>query len=291
MKGTGVAVITPFTAEGRIDYCALEKILGYQIEGGVDFFVIMGTTAETPTLSRAEKKELLDFCLQYIHKQKPIVIGIGGNNTMALLEEMEYLQVERCEAILSVAPYYNKPTQSGMIAHFSLLADKAPVPVILYNVPARTSSNISPQTVLELSGHGNIVGIKEASGNFDQITTVLQQRPSDFRVYSGDDMLALPIQALGGDGVISVAANALPMLVSRMIRYTLQEDFVAARSLHLAMADYFRMIFEEGNPAGIKASMHALGLCENILRLPLMPVSHGLYEKIKQETTKLLSLQ
>lgn len=290
MKGTGVAVITPFTAEGRIDYCALEKILEYQIEGGVDFFVIMGTTAETPTLSRAEKKELLDFCLQYIHKQKPIVIGVGGNNTMALLEEMEYLQVERCEAILSVAPYYNKPTQGGMIAHFSLLADEAPVPVILYNVPARTSSNISPQTVLELSGHRNIIGIKEASGNFDQITTILQQRPSDFRVYSGDDLLALPIQALGGDGVISVAANALPMLVSRMIRRTLQEDFGAARSLHLTMADYFRMIFEEGNPAGIKASMHALGLCENVLRLPLVPASHGLYEKIKRETMKLVSL-
>ncbi len=286
-SGTGVAIVTPFDKKGSVDFNAIEKILKHVIDGQVDFLVLLGTTAETPVLTKQEKKDILDFVLEKTKHSKPIVVGCGGNNTSAIIEEMQYLEVNRFDAVLSVAPYYNKPTQKGLYLHFKTIADNSPVPVILYNVPSRTSSNLEASTTLQLADHQNIAGIKEAGGNLDQITAIIQNRPDGFKVFSGDDSLALPIQSIGGDGLISVAANALPFLISSMIKHTFEDNYDKARQIHLILADFVRMLFCEGNPAGIKAALEAMHLANAHVRLPLVEASDDLKKRISQELIKI----
>lgn len=281
LTGTGVAIITPFKG-GRIDFRALEKIIEFHLKHKMDYFVVLGTTGESVTLNKDEKVAVAEFVVETVEGRVPIVLGIGGNNTADILHSFNAFDFSGIDAILSVSPYYNRPTQKGVFEHYRTVANAAPKPVILYNVPSRTSSNITSDTTLKLAHDiRNVVGIKEASGDLAQIARILQDRPRNFLVTSGDDALTLPMIALGADGVISVAANAFPKEMVQMTHNALDGKFKRARTQHLKMLNLFDLLFEEGNPAGVKAALEIQGYCENQLRLPLVGTSRALHNRIE----------
>ncbi len=280
-KGTGVALVTPFTAEGAVDYPALESVLKHVLKGGVDFLVALGTTAETPTLSLDEKKAVLTAIIEYNNEQLPIVAGVGGNNTAEVLLHMRELDVKGVSAILSVSPYYNKPTQEGIYRHFSEVARATSKPIILYNVPARTGGNILPATVLRLANEfSNIIAIKEASGNLTQCMEIIQNKSEEFTVLSGDDNLALAHMAIGMEGIISVAANCFTKDMTDIINLSIVGKFDKARKIFYKMLPGIDLLFADGNPAGAKEVLAQMGHCKNALRLPLVPVSADTASKI-----------
>lgn len=282
-EGTGVALVTPFTKENAVDYSALGKIIDAVIEGGVNYLVALGTTAETPTLTKAEKKQVLEFVLDHNNSRIPVVVGIGDYNTQGLLDALEEYPMDRVSGILSVVPYYNKPSQEGIYQHFKTLAEATDKPVILYNVPGRTVTNILPDTVVRLANDfKNIVAIKEASGNIPQCMELVAKAPAHFTILSGDDNLILAQAAIGMKGVISVAANCYAKDFCAMVQHALRNEMDEARRLHYSLLRRIDLLFAEGNPAGVKYALHLQGLCENVLRLPLVPASEGLQQKMKE---------
>ncbi|MDB4655870.1 4-hydroxy-tetrahydrodipicolinate synthase [Flavobacteriales bacterium] len=280
LRGTGVAMVTPFDASGQIDYPALEKLTEHLIDGGVDYLVVMGTTGESVTLAKAEKQSVLDCVLETNARRLPVVLGVGGNNTADICTQLSSLDANGLSAILSVSPAYNKPTQDGIYAHFQAVSQASPLPIVLYNVPGRTASNMEAVTTLRLAkDFENIVAIKEASGNLDQCMQIIKNRPEKFLVISGDDNLSLPLIACGADGVISVVANALPKQFSSLIYNSLNGNFDEARSTHYKLVDIVNLLFKEGNPAGVKCVLKELGICEENVLLPIVQVS----EKLRSE--------
>ncbi|HOP58746.1 MAG TPA: 4-hydroxy-tetrahydrodipicolinate synthase [Bacteroidales bacterium] len=287
-KGTGVAIVTPFKNDSSIDFSALGRIINHVIEGGVNYIVGMGTTGEAATLTTDEKQALTSYIVEVIDKRVPLIIGIGGYNTQEVINNIKQIDLEGIDAILSVAPYYNKPNQRGLFQHFKAIATCSPVPVIIYNVPGRTCSNISSDTCLELAHEcDNIVGIKEASGDMSQIMRILKRKPENFLVISGDDMLTLPIISAGGSGVISVLANAYPAEWSEMVSNALKNNMKIAREILFRFMEPIDLLFEDGNPSGIKAFLSVKGLCQNNLRLPLVPVNKTVYSKINKAVAEL----
>jgi 4-hydroxy-tetrahydrodipicolinate synthase len=286
-KGSGVALVTPFNQDMQIDFDALESLVEYQIENGTDFLVVQGTTGESPTLSKAEKLEVLNEVIEINKGRCGIVYGIGGNNTAAVAESLADIP-NGVDGILSVSPYYNKPIQKGIVAHYKIVADSTDLPIILYNVPGRTGSNVSPETTLELAEVKNIVAVKEASGNMEQIMQIIKYRPSGFGVLSGDDNLTMPLIAAGADGVISVVANAFPALFSSMVHAAMRGELDAAREAHYKLFDVTKMFFEQGNPGGVKAALAHMQLMDEYMRLPLFPVSDELSKRIEKETIAIL---
>ena len=272
-KGTGIALLTPFNEDKSVDFVALERIVNHVIDGGADFLVALGTTSEAPTLSAEEKKQVVSTILKANAKRLPILLGMGGNNTQNVIEQIKAQDFTGIDGILSVVPYYNKPNQRGMKAHFEAIADASPVPVILYNVPGRVGVNLQAATCVELAKHPNIVAVKEASGNLMQIMEILRDKPADFDVLSGDDGITQPLMALGAQGVISVAANAYIKPFAKMMKAMKEGRAEEALKLHYAMLRMNQLIFADGNPAGIKCLMSHIGLCKNVLRLPLVPVN------------------
>lgn len=282
LRGTGVALITPFTSDFAVDFDALGKIIDLAVRDGVEYFVTLGTTGETPTLSEEEKIDLINFTYERVKGLVPIVVGVGGNNTQAILKDLETLPLDKAIAILSSSPYYSKPSQDGLYAHYSTLAEATPKPIILYNVPGRTGRNIDADTTIRLATEtDNIAGIKESSGDMAQCMEILRGKPSDFLVVSGDDALALPQIACGMDGVISVAANCFPKSFSEMVRNCLKGDFKTAKRMNDDLMEAYDLMFIENNPAGVKAFLSELGLIENYLRLPLVSLSDELHQKVK----------
>lgn len=287
LRGTGVALVTPFDKDHNIDYTGLEKLLNHCLEGGVDYFVVMGTTGENATLSPQEKLEVLQFVQKLNDGRKPIVYGIGGNNTRALVDTIKNTDFSGIDAILSVSPYYNKPTQEGIYQHFKTLSEASPVPIVLYNVPGRTASNMTAETTLRLAhDFDNIIGIKEASGDMEQVMKIINERPERFLVISGEDNLTLAMIACGGDGVISVTGQAFPKVYSGMVHTALGNDFTNARNLHYKLLEMTKLLFAEGNPGGVKTALEIQGICESHMRQPLWPVSPGLKKKIADEIEK-----
>lgn len=287
-KGTGVALVTPFKSDKSVDFDALRKLVRLQLTGGTDFLVVMGTTAESPTLSYEEKAAILETVLDENSGQLPIVFGVGGNNTTELVAKLKNLP-KGVDGILSVSPYYNKPTQEGIFQHFKAISEASPVPVILYNVPGRTGSNMLAQTTLNLAQLPNIVAVKEASGNMDQIMEIISQAPKGFSVLSGDDAITMPLIACGAEGVISVVANALPEKFTSMVKVALQGDFSSAKKIHNELLPITKMFFEEGNPGGVKVALENRGIMSQDLRLPLVPVSTNLANRINNEMKSLLT--
>lgn len=281
LKGTGVALVTPFNQRQETDFEALGKVIEFVVHGGVEYLVSLGTTGEAPTLEKAEKTDIINYTYEKAGNI-PVVVGIGGNNTREILADLETFPLQKATAILSTSPYYNKPSQQGIFEHYKLLAANSPKPIILYNIPGRTGSNITAETTIKLANEcDNILGIKEASGNVVQCMHILKNRPAEFLVTSGDDHLALPLIAAGADGVISVAANCFPKTYSEMIRKSLQNDFYTAKGLLYQLLPGFDLLFEENNPAGVKAFLAEMGLIENYLRLPLVPLSQKVHQKLK----------
>ena len=287
LQGTGVAIITPFKSGMQVDFDALGKVIDFIIENGIEYIVTLGTTGETPTLDTEEKFEIINYTFEKVNNRVPVVVGIGGNNTREVMENLQSYPLEKATAVLSASPYYNKPSQEGIFQHYKNVADASPKPVILYNVPGRTGSNITAETTLRLAKEiENIAGIKEASGNMVQCMHILRDRPDDFLVVSGDDHLTLPLIACGMDGVISVAANCFPKDFSEMVRLSLKDDFASARPLHYKCLEGNDLLFAENNPAGVKAFLYELGLIENVLRLPVVPLSSSLHQKVKTYLNK-----
>lgn len=287
LRGTGVALVTPFKNNMEIDYAALERVINYVIDKGIEYMVTLGTTGETPTLSKEEKIELIQFTYQIVADRVPVVVGIGGNNTLSLIKDLETFPLHKAVAVLSASPYYNKPSQEGIYQHYKALAEVSPLPIILYNVPGRTGRNISASTTLSLAHEcSNIVGIKEASGDMVQCMQLLKDKPADFFVVSGDDNLALPQIACGMEGVISVAANCFPQEFGEMVRASLQGNFAAAKNLNDQLLEGYDLLFAENNPAGVKAFLTELGLIENYLRLPVVPLSENLHQSVKKYLQK-----
>ncbi|MCX6282577.1 MAG: 4-hydroxy-tetrahydrodipicolinate synthase [Bacteroidetes bacterium] len=283
LKGTGVAIISPFKKSGALDFNSCAKVMDHIITGGCEFIVVLGTTGESPVIEKQEKAELIKFAVGKNSGRVPLVVGIGGNSTSEVISAIEHTSFDGIDAVLSVCPYYNKPQQEGIFRHFKAISEASPVPVILYTVPGRTCSNIAASTTLKLAREcENIIGIKEASGSFDQIGHVLKNRPKDFLVLSGDDALTLPLLSLGADGVISVVANVFPREFSDMVRYGLKGDFVKARELHFQLLDFINSLFADGSPAGVKAALAMKKLSGNFLRLPLVPVNDPTYKLIQQ---------
>lgn len=281
--GTGVALITPFKQDRSIDFAALEKLIHFNIENGIDYFVVLGTTGESVTLSSEEKTEVWKFVAKTVSEKVPLVAGIGGNNTEKIAVEIGQFSIAGYDAILSVSPYYNKPTQEGIYQHFMRLQEESMLPIILYNVPGRTSSNITWETTVRLANASSkFIGIKEASGQFGQIMQIVKNKPRDFLVISGDDLITLPLMSFGVCGVISVVAQATPRAFSSLVNAALKNDFIPATRHHLSLLDAMELFFSEGSPAGVKAALHSLGICENVLRLPLVSVSASLYAKISE---------
>ncbi len=287
-KGTGVALVTPFHSNGNIDFKSLDALVKHLIQGGVDFLVALGTTAETATLSEDEKSAVLNAIIDANEGTLPVVVGMGSNNTSHLVSELKSLKTEGVDGILTVAPYYNKPNQRGMYAHFKEVAMNTDLPIILYNVPGRTSSNLLPETILKLaSDFKNIVGVKEASGNLMQVMEIIKARPAGFKVFSGDDALTLPMLSCGADGVISVVANAFPKAMSEMVNIMISDnDRYKAMELHYKMLDVTNALFADGNPAGVKALMTLMGMMGNNLRLPLVRVNANLNNELKRLLTE-----
>lgn len=287
LRGTGVALVTPFTEKGEVNYNGLERLINHCIEGGVEYLVSLGTTGESVNLTREEKLEVLNFTIEKNAGRVPVVAGFGGNSTHSLIKEIEQYHFKGVDAILSVSPYYNKPTQEGIYQHYRAVAAAAPRPVILYNVPGRTSSNMTAATTLRLAEVPNIIGMKEASGDFNQCMQIVKNKPKDFLVISGDDNITLGLVAYGLDGVISVVGQAFPKIFTEMVRQSLKGDFEKARELHYKLNDITDMLFAEGNPAGVKCALELLGVCESHLRLPLVGVSATLHSKMKSAIEKL----
>ena len=281
LKGTGVALVTPFKTNLEVDYDALGKLIDFDIANGVEYLVSLGTTGETPTLTAAEKIDIVNFTYQKVNDRVPVVVGVGGNSTSEVIEHLKNFPLDKSIAVLSASPYYNKPSQEGIYQHYKALAAASPKPIILYNVPGRTGSNITAQTTLRLTKEKNIAGMKEASGNMVQCMHILQNRPDDFLVVSGDDHITLPLIACGMDGVISVAANCFPKDFSDMVRHGLKGDFAAARPLHYKCLEGNDLLFEENNPAGVKAFLYEMGIIENVVRLPVVPLSEAVHQRIK----------
>lgn len=289
-KGTGVALVTPFKKDLTVDVEALQRLVNFTIEGGVEYLVVLGTTAESATLSKEEKELVKKTVVEVNEKRLPLVLGLGGNNTMELVDECKNGNFEGFDAILSVSPYYNKPTQEGIYQHFKMIAQHAPLPIILYNVPGRTSSNMLPATVVRLANEfSNIIGIKEAAGDLVQGMELIRQTNKDFLVISGDDVIALPLTLAGGAGVISVIGQGVPQLFTDMIRSGLKGDVVAGFENQYQLMTMIDLIFEQGNPAGIKEVLKKAGVCESYLRLPLVNVNEDLGERIRLEYDKILN--
>ena len=290
--GHGVAIITPFKKNGEIDFNAIPHIIEHLISGGVDFFVVLGTTAETASLTKEEKINLVDEVVYFNAGRLPIVLGLGGNDTQQTLDMFDWFNLQAFSAILSVSPYYNKPNQEGLYQHFKRIASHSSLPLILYNVPSRTGVNIAPETVLRLANDfENIIALKEASGDFQQAQTLIKLCPTGFSILSGDDETSLPIILAGAKGVISVIGNAIPNIYSKLIKLGLVRDVDKAYTYQYKILDLIRMIYDEGNPTGIKVLMDALGLCENNLRLPLVAASNELTLRLKNELKNVLPLQ
>lgn len=283
LRGTGVALVTPFQSDLTVDYKALARVIDFVIAGGVEYLVTMGTTGETPTISKEEKKDIVLFTYQQVAGRVPVVVGVGGNNTRELEGELATLQLDKAVAVLSASPYYSKPSQEGLFQHYKALAAASPKPILLYNVPGRTGRNLSAGTTIRLANEvKNIGGIKEASGDMAQCMEVLRDRPASFLVVSGDDALAMPQIACGMDGVISVAANSFPRAFTDMVRLSLKGDFAGAKLLNDRLIGGYELLFAENNPAGVKAAMSELKLIGNYVRLPIVPLSEGLQKKMKE---------
>ncbi len=271
-RGLGIALITPFTSEGDVDYKALARLVEYQIQNGADFLCILATTGETPCLTKEEKLEIKNLVVSVNHGRVPILMGCGGNNTRAVIEEIRDTDWNGISGILSVCPYYNKPSQEGLYRHFKAIAESSPLPIVLYNVPGRTGVNLKPETTVRLAADcENIIAIKEASGSLEQVDEIIKNKPSRFDVISGDDALTFSMVASGAAGVISVIGNALPKEFSRMIRLEFNGEYEAARKIHHRFTELYTLLFVDGNPAGVKALLHEMGFIENVLRLPLVP--------------------
>lgn len=286
-SGTGVAIVTPFKSDGTVDTDALSKLTNHIIDNGVEYVVILGTTGESATLNKEEKSLVQRTIIEASQGRVPLVLGIGGNNTANVVDEIKAADFGQIDALLSVSPYYNKPTQAGIVQHYQLVADTSPVPVILYNVPGRTSSNMIAETTLKLAEHGNIMAVKEASGDLVQCMEIIKNKPDDFMVISGDDILTLPILSLGGNGVISVIANAFPKKFSDSVRHALSGNYDSAAVLHYELLDMMNAIFEQGNPGGVKAALNVLGITGDTMRLPLVNIDSELFDRIKALTAKL----
>ncbi len=286
--GMGVALITPFTSSKEIDFPALERVINHVISNGADFLVVLGTTGETPTLSAAEKISVMKFVKEKVDGRLPLVIGMGGNNTAEIIRQVKETDLSDYSAILSVVPYYNKPSQEGLYCHFKAIAEASPLPVILYNVPGRTGVNMTAETTLRLAHDvANIFGIKEASGNINQIEKLIREKPNDFRVLSGDDGITYPLMTLGAEGVISVLGNAYTKEFSEMVHLCLEGNYIEAVDYHYKYREIIRLLFADGNPAGVKCVMHDMGLIENELRLPLIPVKDKTADEILEQVKKL----
>lgn len=281
LSGTGVAIITPFKKNLDIDYDSLGKLIDFNLANGVRYIVTLGTTGETPVLSKEEKNEIILFTYEHVKDRVPVVVGAGGNDTVSLVKELSQLPLQKAAAVLSASPYYNKPSQEGIFQHYKYVAEASPVPVILYNVPGRTGRNMEAGTTLRLAGVKNIGGIKEASGDMAQCMDILKHRPEDFLVVSGDDALALPQLACGMDGVISVAANSFPKEFAMLVDLCLQGDFKKAKKINDNLLEAYHLLFNENNPAGVKAFLHQMKIVENVLRLPGVPVSEKSYKAIE----------
>ena len=287
-SGTGVAIITPFDPQGKPDHAAIRHLVGYLAENGVDVIVVLGTTGESVTLFEDEQKAVIQTVVEANAGRCTIMVGIGGNNTAALEQKIARTDFAGIDGILSVSPYYNKPVQEGIVRHYEVLSSVAPIPLMLYNVPGRTGSNMSIDTTLRIAHDcKNVVGIKEASGNMEQIMTIMRDRPKEFLMISGDDALTLPILASGGDGAISVTANAFPQLYSAMVRFAMEGHIDRALPIHTALLEFTRLMFADGSPGGIKAALKVLGMCNEYVRLPLVNVRPDIYKAIEQEVHKL----
>lgn len=280
-KGLGVAMVTPFRDNGQVDYAGLEQLIEHQVTGGVDYVVTMGTTGESATLTKAEKKQLLAETIGFVRNRVPVVLGVGGSNTAEVVDALGEFEMDGVDAILSVSPYYNKPTQEGIYQHYRAIAQVALRPIILYNVPGRTGSNITAETTVRLAkDFANIIAIKEASANLDQMGRILKHKPKDFMLISGDDALTLPIIAMGGVGVISVVGNALPGEFGNLVHAALDGDLATARKEHLRLIEVIDLLFAEGNPGGIKYVLKELGICGDAMRLPLVNISEATEKKL-----------
>jgi len=283
LRGTGVALVTPFTEDFQVDYEALARLIEYDIKGGVEYLVSLGTTGESAVLSGEEREQVLRFTVQKVNGRVPVVAGLGGNNTAALVRELDTFPLDGVVAVLSSSPNYSKPSQEGIFQHYKAVAAASPKPVILYNVPGRTASNITAQTAIRLAKEvEGIAGIKEASGNMVQCMHVLKNRPKDFLFVSGDDHLAMPLIACGADGVISVAGNCWPATFSKMIRFCLEGDFISAQPLLSSLVEGIDLLFAENNPAGVKAFLAEYKVIKNVLRLPLVPLSEPMLREVRE---------
>ena len=282
-KGLGIALVTPFKQDGSVDYEALLRLVDYQLENGADFFCILATTGETPTLTKEEKLKIKDLVVDKVQARVPILMGCGGNNTRAVIEELQTGDFKGIDGILSVCPYYNKPSQEGLYQHFKAIAAATSLPVVLYNVPGRTGVNLKAETTVRLARDcKNIVAIKEASGNLEQVDEIIKNKPKDFDVISGDDSLTFPMVSCGAVGVISVIGNALPKEFSKMIRLQMKGEYDPARIIHHRFTDLFSLLFVDGNPAGVKAMLHEMGFIENVLRLPLVPTRISTLQRMSE---------
>lgn len=280
-KGLGIALVTPFASDGSVDYDVLKNLLDYQLKNGADFFCILATTGETPTLTKDEKQKIKELVVEKVGDKVPILIGCGGNNTADVVNELQTADFSGIDGILSVCPYYNKPSQEGLYQHFKAIAGATNMPVVLYNVPGRTGVNLKAETTVRLARDcENIVAIKEASGSLEQVDEIIKNKPDGFDVISGDDALTFSMIACGAAGVISVIGNALPKEFSRMIRLEMKGEIESARKIHHKFTDLFNLLFVDGNPAGVKAMLHEMGMIENVLRLPLVPTRLTTMQKI-----------
>ena len=282
LKGMGVALITPFKEDESVDFEALGKLVDYQLQNGTDDLVVLGTTAETPTLSEEEKKQIVELVVSKVNRRIPIVLGVGGNCTRAIVEKLKNDNFDGIDAILSVVPYYNKPSQEGIYQHYKAISEATSLPIVLYNVPGRTGVNMTAETTLRIAREcKNVVAIKEASGNITQMDDIIKNKPENFDVISGDDGITFPLITLGAVGVISVIGNAFPREFSRMVRLGLAGDYDNARTIHHSFTELFNLLFVDGNPAGVKSMLNAMGYVENKLRLPLVPTRITTFEKIR----------
>lgn len=282
-KGLGIALITPFCEDGSVDYKSLVRLMEYQLDNGADFFCILATTGETPCLTKDEKQKIKDLVVSTVNGRVPILMGCGGNNTAAVVEELKTGDFRGIDGVLSVCPYYNKPSQEGLYQHFKAIAAATSLPVVLYNVPGRTGVNLKAETTVRLARDcENIVAVKEASGSLEQVDEIIKNKPKDFAVISGDDALTFPMISCGAEGVISVIGNALPKEFSRMIRLEFKGEYEGARKIHHRFTELFSLLFVDGNPAGVKAMLHEMGFIENVLRLPLVPTRISTLKKMSE---------
>ena len=283
LKGMGVALITPFKEDESVDYEALGRLVDYQVQNGTDYLVVLGTTAETPTLTEEEKNNIINLVISHVRGRIPIILGLGGNCTRIIVEKLKTGNFEGIDGILSVVPYYNKPSQEGIYQHYKAIANATKLPVVLYNVPGRTGVNMTAETTLRIAREfPNVVAVKEASGNITQMDDIIKNKPDRFSVISGDDGITFPLMTLGAVGVISVIGNALPREFSRMVRLALAGDYENARTIHHRFTELFSLLFVDGNPAGVKSMLNMMGYIENKLRLPLVPTRIVTYEKIRE---------